>query len=459
MGKIIIIGAGLTGLSAAYHLEQRGFFDYVIFEKDTSVGGLCRSISQDGFTFDFTGHLLHTSDPYFSTFIEQIVGLEHLNQINRQSFIYSQDIYTKYPYQINLYGLPIDTIIECIEGYVTRKTDSTPTTFYQWVHHHFGSGFAHHFFLPYQEKIFAYDVRKITASWTGRFVPSTSLAQILRGTLQDTLAQSVGYNAQFLYPKQGGMAHLIKQLAARIKNPIATQLSVKKIDITSKTILFDNGHHEQYEQLISTMPLDILLGALHEKSDTTFATARPQLKCNKVLNFNLGIARPDISDKHWIYFPEKKYPFYRIGFPHNFSKLSVPDGHSSLYGEFAHFNKSSAWVNATLHDAIAATKKILRITDQDIVTECIIPINHAYIIYDAWRDKNLPALLKALATHQIYSIGRYGEWKYSSMQEAVLDGKKIAETLTILPASKASHDQVVKTPAQRREKRRETQLS
>ena len=96
----------------------------------------------------------------------------------------------------------------------------------------------------------------------------------------------------------------------------------------------------------------------------------------------------------------------------------------------------------TMKEAIAATKKVLHIENAQVVTECIIPIPHAYVIYDTWRDQNLPKLLTALTKQQVYSIGRYGEWKYSSMQEAVLDGKKIAERLTVLPAYKTSDTRI-----------------
>ncbi len=94
MAKIVIIGAGPTGLSAAYHLEKKGFYDYKIFEKESNTGGLCRSVTQDGFTFDYTGHLLHIGDAYFRSFIEDVVGMQNLNTIHRRSFIYSQNTYT-----------------------------------------------------------------------------------------------------------------------------------------------------------------------------------------------------------------------------------------------------------------------------------------------------------------------------------------------------------------------------
>jgi protoporphyrinogen oxidase len=435
MAKFVILGAGLTGISAAYHLEKKGFTDYIVFEKESSIGGLCRSVMQDGYTFDFTGHLLHTSDNYFRTLLHELVGFDHLNAIERRSFVYSQDTYTQYPYQINLHGLPVNTIIDCITGYIQRSSSKKNTkTFPEWVNTHFGKGFGKHFFLPYQRKIFAYNPYKLSSSWTGRFVPPTSLEHIIRGALEKPDNTIVGYNANFLYPKKGGIASWVNTFAGHISNAMYTHYRVTRIDIANNVLYFSNGHSEPYEKLITTIPLDALLQLIEEKSDTTLYRAHKHLLCNSVINFNLGVNHPHLSDKHWIYFPEKQYPFYRLGFPHNFSVHMAPAGHSSLYGEFAYINKSPSWINKTLKQALDATKKLLSINETDITTECIIPIQHAYVIYDFWREAHLPKLLKALQKQDIYSIGRYGEWKYASMQEAVLDGKKIADTLTIMPA-------------------------
>jgi len=434
MARIAIIGAGLTGLSTAYHLEQRGYTDFELFEKESSVGGLCRTIQQDGFTFDFTGHLLHASDPYFQEFIYTITHPQDFNQIHRQSFIYSQERYTRYPYQINLYGLPTKTIADCIHGFVTRNTSlKKPKSFLEWVEKQFGSGFSDYFFKPYQRKIFAYDLRDITASWTGRFVPQTSLEQIIEGALTDK-QDSVGYNSNFLYPKKGGIFFWVDKLAQAIAKPIHTGYCVETINTKEKILSFTNGHMQSYDILINTMPLDNLLNCLEEKSDTTLRKAIAYLKCNSVVNFNLGIARSDLSDKHWIYYPENQYPFYRIGFPHNFSRYSAPQGQSSLYGEFAHIGKSSRWVTRTLNQALKHTKQLLGISDHEITTEKILYISHAYVIYNFWREKYLPRIHKQLRAYNIHSVGRYGEWKYSSMQEAILDGKSMAEKITLIPA-------------------------
>lgn len=429
MANIVIIGAGLTGISTAYHLEQQGFHDYILFEKESTPGGLCGSIYQDGFTFDYTGHLLHVSDPYLHQLIEHVIGFEHFTMIERRSFIYSHDVYTPYPFQINLHGLPTEVIIECIEGFVQRKKSAKePKNFYNWVRAHFGDGIARHFFIPFQSKILDYDMKKITSSWTGRFVPKTSLRDMLKGSLEPA-TPTVGYNAHFYYPKKGGIFFWVNKLAQHLKNPIRTGHTVEKIDVKNKIVFFTNGNFERYTHLVNTMPLDHLLDALIESPHQHLKKAIPSLKCNSVTNFNLGIKDRIISDKHWIYYPESHYPFYRIGFPHNFSEYATPPFCSSLYGEFSTTNRSALYKKEKLQESLTAVKRLFNIHEHEIATEKIIEIPRAYVIYDQWRERNLPKILNTLHNMHIASIGRYGAWKYASMQEAVLDGKEQAQLL------------------------------
>lgn len=429
MAKIIIIGAGLTGISAAYHLEQAGYDDFKIFEKEDTPGGLCRSIKQDGFTFDYTGHLLHISDPDFAKIINSFVGQSNLNSIERRSFIYLYHTYTNYPIQTNLYGLDKSTIANCILEFVKRPTNKpTINSFYNWVLRKFGKGLAKHFFIPYQTKIFDYDIRKVTDSWTGRFVPETSLEQMIAGAISNKQT-AVGYNANFFYPKHDGIFHWVHKFAKQLKTKIETKHTVHKIDLKNKTVFFTNGHFEKYNYLITTMPLNNLIKISTEPSDQNLKAIHTKLVCNSVVNFNLGLNLPNISDKHWIYFPENKYPFYRLGFYHNFSENMTPANCSSIYGEFAYIHKTKKQIDLMLANSIKQAKLLLSFNDQNIITQKIINIPHAYVIYNFWREKNLAHIHKALNKNKIYSCGRYGEWKYASMQEAFLDGKKVVNEI------------------------------
>jgi len=428
MPSIVILGAGLTGISAAYHLEQLGYDDYAIFEKETTVGGLCRSLRRDGFTFDLTGHLLHLNNDYVRTLVDQTVDKSLFATVNRRSAIYSYDRYTQYPYQINLYGLPIDVIVACIEGFVQRPSAATtPTMFTDWVMSSFGAGLARHFFFPYQEKIFDLPVNELSASWTGRFVPATSLPEMLRGALAPS-QEAIGYNAQFFYPTKGGIDRWVDGFAAHIKKPINTGHEVVAIDGKNKRVIFANGIEEPYEQLISTLPLDLLLNYLSEGAHTNLRSARAHLRCARVINLNIGIRRPELAPYHWSYYPEGQFPFYRIGFPSQLVPAMAPAGHSSISAEISLLNRSPQEREAKIATARQAIHKLFALNEHEIATEVIIDIPHGYVIFDRWRDDHLPQLLADVTTHyQIQSIGRYGAWKYASMQEAILDGQAGAQ--------------------------------
>ena len=334
---------------------------------------------------------------------------------------------------MNLHGLPTEIIADCIQGYAMRKTSiKNPQNFEQWVLKHFGAGLGKHFFFPFDSKKNAFPAKNLSVSWMGRFVPKTNLQDMIKGALAEN-TKAVGYNSNFLYPKKGGIQFWVSKISQKLKNPIKTGFCVTSVDMKNKMVHFSNGHAEPFEQLISTMPLDHLLTNAQGIAPTLQRSAQ-NLLCNCVVNFNLGIKRENLSRKHWIYVPEKKYPFYRLGFWHNFSQSMAPKGYSSLYGEFSHLNRSRKTVESMLKKSLTQTKELLGITNSEIVTEKVLHIKHAYVIYDMWREKNISKILQSLKEASIHSVGRYGQWKYSSMQEAILDGKKIADTLTLLPA-------------------------
>lgn len=423
MARVVIIGAGITGLSVAHHLEQQGCYDYALFEKEATIGGLCRSIRSDGFTFDYTGHFFHCTNLTTMQELQSIMQSSPMISHVRHSYVYSHETYTPYPYQTNLYGLPVQTIIDCITGYIQRKKTYKNGNFDAWINHHFGTGLAQHFFFPYQEKIFDFPVTKLRTGWV-QGVPQTTLEDILQGALQERKVHSIGYNAHFWYPQYGGIDHLVNALAATLKNHIATNGSVVHIDQQKKTVAFSNGHTEPYEYLVSTIPLNhtLQLIGMHKQAK--------KLLCNSVININLGIKQDDqICNKHWVYFPEKNYTFFRIGLPHTLGSMA-PEGCSSVSIEIATLEPlTHAKINTLKKAAIQQACNILKIKTQDIITEQTLILPHAYVIYDIWREKHLADLLNMLAEGSLYSIGRYGAWKYSSMHDAITDGQVMAAQL------------------------------
>lgn len=421
----IIIGGGITGLSAAYHQKNKNF---ILLEKEDAVGGLCRSIkTENGYTYDYTGHLLHVKNKYVENFIKKLLS-NNLCLKTRNAWIYSSGVSTRYPFQANLYGLPEKIIYECIEGLIKAKLTNyrlpiTDYCFHDWCLKTFGAGISKYFMFPYNKKLWKFDLNELTTGWMGRYIPCPTLQEAVTGAFTDN-KKKFGYNSNFYYPKNGGIQTLITAIKNRIPDAkIKTNIKITSIN-TGKHIIKTDSGELQYNKIISTMPLPELI-KLITNPPAKVISAASALKWTSVLNINLGINRKDLSDKHWIYFPEKKYTFYRTGFYNSFSKTLCPGKKSSMYIEISYPPNSRTDKNQMVQKTLTnlKTAKILKSTDK-IISKCILDIPYAYVIYDKKRNSALNIIQKFLRKNSILSIGRYGGWEYSTMEDAILDGRK-----------------------------------
>ncbi len=428
--KIVILGAGLTGLSAAYHLEKsdRGSH-YQIFEKEDSAGGLCRSKRVDGFTFDYDGHLLHFKHEYARGLIKELLN-GNLVEHQRNSWVYSSGTYTRYPFQANLFGLAPTVAKECLLGFigaVNRKyISSNGKSFEEWIFQTFGQGISRHFMLPYNRKFWTVPLKELSCEWIDGFIPTPSLEEVIEGAVAES-KRKYGYNTSFWYPKIGGIQGVARAFSKRVKKIETSEAA--KIDLAGKEITFKDGRKVGYEKLISSIPLPEL-AKLIRSLPKEIAGAFKVLKWTSIFNLNLGIDRKDLSDKHWIYFPDEEFIFFRAGFPHNFSSALAPPGKSSLYIEVSYSRDRPVQKETIIQRIIEDLQKADILTREDkILVEDINDIKYGYVIYDKHRNTAVKNITDFLKQHQIFSLGRFGSWRYMSMEEAVLEGKKIAEVL------------------------------
>ncbi len=429
---VLILGGGLAGLSTAYHLNKLGKHSSLVVEKNDFVGGKAGTLSHEGFLFDHTGHLLHLHDSYGK---KLILGLlrGNLAEHRRNSWIFSKGVFTRYPFQANTFGLPQSAVVDCLAGFletVHRPKPLGPSPdFKTFCLRHFGEGITRHFMAPYNEKLWLRPLQELTTEWQGRFVPKPTVSEVVYGAFSDQRAR-VGYNASFRYPVKGGIQVLPDALAARLKpGQVRRQAQVLAVDLAEKTALVGGVGEIRYERLVNTLPLaDFLDLAL--PLPAAVREARKKLRFNTVYNLNIGINRTNISDKHWIYFPEKKYPFYRAGFLTNFSKQLAPLGASSMYIEVARRPDDRVNLPALERSILDGLRScgLLRASDK-IVSKLWIPIRCGYVVYDFNRTPAVNTIFAHLAQRGVDSIGRYGGWKYSFMEETILDGKRCAERL------------------------------
>jgi protoporphyrinogen oxidase len=425
MKKIAVIGGGLAGLSAAYHLSED---EPVVFEREREIGGLCRSFRQDGFTFDCTGHLIHLKTPYIKELISKLLP-DAFYSHERRAVIHSKSVATPYPFQANTYGLPPEVVKECLVGFVESMQSGgpAPANFHDWAVHMFGTGIAKHFMLPYNEKFWKRDLKTINPDWASWAIPKPSLEEVVNGALGLT-NKGMGYNPRFIYPKSGGIDCLPRAFAEALPN-IYTRQTVEHIDPRRKVVRLESGREDTYDALVSTLPLPKLFQILGDTPDS-LRWAAAKLQAVSVLNINIGVDRPNVSDQHWIYFPEEQFIFSRAGFPMNFTSAAVPPGASSIYIEITHrpeatFDLEQVYDRA-LHDLEHCG--ILQAGDR-VLTRHVFDIKCAYVIFDAHRQKYLQTLTDYLESRDIYAAGRYGRWEYHSMEDSILSGKRAADAI------------------------------
>lgn len=430
MKKTIIIGAGLAGLSAGYHARMSNL-DYAIYETDSVVGGCCRTIERDGFLFDYSGHLLHLKNPYFQNLVKELL-VDNLNIISRNAVIYSHGVFTRYPFQANLYGLPPSVIKECLLEFVKayHGNEDLPTseysTFHDWIVAKLGVGIGHNFMFPYNAKLWTVPTDEMTCEWMSEYVPKPNLMDVFNGAFEDQ-SKKFGYNSAFWYPKQGGIQALCDALAKRVPN-IYLNENLVAVDLLAKTVRFASGKCVSYERLVSTMPLKRLVGMLEGDVPAEVRMAVNGLRHNSVLIVNLGVRGCNRTDKHWIYLPEKNFVAYRVGCYSNFSKSLAPNRTTSYYIEIGY---QQSWNVDKQELAEKAIKEMVEIglidSLDDILVQDVVDLEFAYVIYDRNYSLNRKIIMEFLNQYNIISVGRYGNWEYSGMEEAMIQGKQAIE--------------------------------
>jgi protoporphyrinogen oxidase len=226
---IVILGAGLAGLSTAYHL---GPSPHVVLEAEETPGGIARSRQAGEFVFDYTGHLLHLRDPRAQALVDLLLP-DAFRVIERRAVIRSHGTTLPFPFQGNLYGLPREIVARCIIDFAESTKSAVPSdpgaSFEEWSLSVFGRGISEAFMFPYNGKLFRRDPREMTADWVSWAVPKPTLDEVVRGAL-GIENRGMGYNATFRYPTRGGIGVIASSLASRVAS-LRCGSRVREVDL------------------------------------------------------------------------------------------------------------------------------------------------------------------------------------------------------------------------------------
>jgi protoporphyrinogen oxidase len=408
--KYLIVGAGISGLSFASQTS-----DYLIIEKDSEVGGLCKTIKRNGYIWDYSGHFFHFKESDLKAqFIDQMPKDTIINK-EKNTKIYRKDLLIDFPFQKNIHQLDKSDFIECLYDLYFKKEQNEYASFKQMLYGKFGEGITEMFLKPYNEKLYACDLDKLEVDAMGRFFPYANIDEIIRNMKQQN---NQSYNDTFLYPKNGAVSFVDILMSKLDTERVWLNCELVGVDMDNHIAMTTKGDIE-YEYMINTSPLNNFCRILNIPYENT-------LSSNKVLVFNMGFdKKSQYTDIHWMYFPEKKYNFYRVGFYDNI----LNQDKLSIYVEIGFPQDEEVNTDRELNDTLTGLKECGIISDHKLIDYCSIIMNPAYVHINEQSETFKRDVFDMFNKNGIYSIGRYGKWTYCSIEDCVLDAFNLLDIL------------------------------
>jgi UDP-galactopyranose mutase len=466
----VVAGAGPTGLSAAYHLGE----DAILLERNDRVGGWCRSIETGGFTFDYAGHIMFSNEPYVHQLYKMLLG-DNVHWQDREAWIYSKGVFTRYPFQGSLYGLPPDVIKECIVGAIEARfgalaparrasgangkakgngaacatgavkdccadgileasaplaaaAGAEPRNFEEFIYKVWGAGIAKHFAIPYNRKLWTVPLGEMETSWLGGRVPLPDLGEMIEGALSPR-PKPMGPNARFGYPLRGGFQALMDAWLPHLECELRLRTRVVAVSPKRHSVILSDGFELPYAHLISTMPLPTLIRQMGAAAPPDIRMAAESLRHISVRCVHIGVGRENLTEKHWIYYPEDTI-FHRIFVQGNASPHCNPPGGFGLTCELTYspYKPLPCDGEALVNRCIEDCRRVGLIRAEDPIwatAQCDLP--YAYVVYDHGRARAVERIREWLAGYDILLAGRYSEWEYYNSDHAFIAGKKAAD--------------------------------
>jgi protoporphyrinogen oxidase len=414
----LIVGAGVSGLATAAFL---GGDDYLVVEADDAIGGYCKTVKKDGFTWDYSGHFFHFKHPDIEAWLTERMGSQKILRVEKKSFISYRGSWVDFPFQKNIHQLPQAEFIECLydlyfarakEARDTQREPLPETNFQEMLFSRFGRAIAEKFLIPYNEKLYATDLSTLDEDAMGRFFPHADLTDVIRNMRHP---DNGSYNATFTYP-EGGAIEYVKALASAVRSEaILLNEGLVSVDL-AKRVARTTKREIHFERLVSSMPLPALLRATGLTHDPA------AFSWNKVLVHNLGFDKKGPKDVHWVYYPDRARPFYRVGFYDNI----FDHDRMSLYVEVGFPKDAPVDVEGTRAKVLEGLEAEGVINGHRLLAHHAVVMDPAYVHITRASIAAHARLARILRAHSVYAIGRYGGWTYCAIEDNIVEARALA---------------------------------
>jgi protoporphyrinogen oxidase len=441
-----ILGGGLTGLSAGYVLTRAGLRAQV-FESDSTVGGLSKTIEKNGFRFDLGGHRFFSKNAKTNSFVKDLMA-EELLSVHRTSKIYMRNKFFDYPLKpLNaIFGLGIPTTlqimsdygIEKIQGLVKKKDH---ISLEDWVVSNFGRTMFDIYFKGYSEKVWGIDCSRISAEWVAQRIKGLSLAKAVKNAFFKVSGKDIPTLAdRFIYPELG-IGRISERLKEEIEkdNNVFTDTKVERINHSNgrvDSIVVKNHSHTSVihgKEFISSMPMTKLVRMLHPVPPANVLEAASKLKFRDLVVVAIMVNRKRVTDQTWIYIPEQGIPFGRIHEPTNWSEKMAPEGKTIIVMEFFSFRGDKIW-NETderlTHITVENLEALGFINRCEVIDSAVVRAPKAYPLFEVGYGELCDEIYDYLSRFKnLHIAGRGGMFRYYNMDHAIESGVETAEKI------------------------------
>lgn len=418
---LVVIGAGPAGLavSSQYSGEKR------LLEKESECGGLCRSFEIDGGVFDLGGHAFHTPHVEIDRFMRDLMGSNWSIQ-PRNAQVYFNGQLIPYPFQNNFDKLADRNIVEqCLPA--ARSNDGNPANLAEWIVGRFGPGISAHFMLPYNRKLWARDLRRMTHEWTEERVVVAGVGDSTTTLGKRRPLQSSSWVG---YPARGGFSQICDALAERC-GPIEYNCEAVRIDPDAGELECADGRAWEWGRLVSTMPAPLLLKSIPSTPPALLQRAeRLEAVALRLMMMLVADSLPDAPQR--VYIADAAIPPHKVAFNHMSSPSLRKKPVHAVICEISHSAEKPLPSNRELEDStidwlIDAGFVSFR---GDFARIVHVDVDFAYPVYTHERAAVIEEILAYLEPLDIHTIGRFGRWEYINSDECIRQGLALGRRLS-----------------------------
>ncbi len=443
---VLVLGGGLTGLAAGCVLSRAGR-GVAVYEQDTVVGGIARTIEHKGFRFDLGPHRFFTKDARIEAFVQDLLGSE-LITVPRKTKIFLRGKYFDYPLEpMNaLFGMGVFTTLRILGDYGRERVKRLvrapkPRSLEDWVVAHFGRTLFSLYFKEYSEKIWGIPCSRISAQWVAERIRGLSLSQaVLNAFFKMNGGEIPSLVDAFLYPRRG-IGRIAEALRDEIEQSgtVATGTTVERVLHADQAITGivvrdrDSSRLLPGREFISSIPITTLLSLLDPAPPAAVREAAAQLGFRDLIVVAIMIDRKRVTDLTWIYIPEQAFPIGRIHEPVNWSIEMAPAGKTLLATEFFCFQGDAIW-NAPDEELVrmarASLERLGYIRQEEVLDSVVVRAPKAYPLFSTGYEEHFDRVHAYLSRFRnLHVAGRAGAFRYLNMDHAIGAGMETAERI------------------------------